>query len=226
MEAYQEQQWQSIKNGVFALGDPAFQTPHLKRLRTDLEAANKVIDDLYSAQARDHSVAWDGEELDRLRVRLREHHLMVISEDARLLLEGLPGVDDFFHVPHKRVSDQDLLAAADRVLRNAKDHERVFVKGGFAKDFIRKAQAAVDALKAKLDDGDTKMNRRSRATSSLPAAIAKGRKIMRAIDRAVAAELADDALARARWARAMRIPQKVGRPKNNRRARRVDPPSE
>lgn len=226
METYQYQQWESIKAGLAALKEAPFQTPRLQRLRSDLEAAHKTIDALYMTQLREERTRSEGVMIDRLRVKLRKDHLLPISEDAGLLLEGLPGVDDFFHVPHKRAKDEELFKAADRILGHAKEYENVFVEGKFAKDFIQKAHAAADALKAKLDDGDTVVNRRSHATHSLKPAIAKGRKIMRSIDKTVASELLDDSAARARWSRAMRVPRKLGRPKNNRRGRLIYPAPE
>ena len=226
MDADQYQLWESIKAALIALNDPAFQTPRLKRLRASLVATMNEIDLLYMTQTRERAVGYDGAMLEALRVKLRQGHLLSISKDADLLLEGMPGIADFFWVPHKRVSDEALLDAADRVLTNAKRHEEVFIGGGWDKDFIAQARTAAKALKAKLNDGNTVVNRRSRATASIPAAIAKGRKIMRTIDTTVKAQLVDDAPARERWKRAMRVPKKPGRPKNNRRGRRVDPPSE
>jgi hypothetical protein len=149
---------------------------------------------------------------------------MSISADAKVRLEGLPGVNEFFHVPHKRTKDDEMFEATKRVLQHAKEYEDTFIEGGFHKDFIKRAQAAADTLQAKLGDGNTAMNRRSRATSSLPDAILKGRNIMRSITSAVEEELADNQVAVKRWARAMRVPQTKGRPKNNRRARHVYPP--
>ena len=226
MENYESRQWESIKAALAALKEPAYQTPRLQRLRDDLEAAHKAIDSLFMAQFREERRRSDGVMIKRLREKLREGHLLPISDDAEILLEGLPGVADFFHVPHKREKDEVLFEATDRILRNAKEYEDVFIKGRWAKDFIHKARAAADALKAKLDDGDTVVNRRSYATHSLKPAIAKGRKIMRSIDKTVASELTDNSAARSRWADAMRVPKTRGRPKNNRRGRRIDPPPE
>lgn len=226
MENYARRQWESIKAGLAALKEAPYQTPRLQRLRDDLEAANKTINALFMTQLREQRARTDGEMIERLRVKLRKGHLLRISKDAAVLLEGLPGVDDFFHVPHKRETDEALFEATVRILRNAGQYEDVFIQGRWEKDFIQKAQAAADALKAKLDDGDTVVNRRSHATHSLKPAIAKGRKIMGSIDETVQSELADNAAAKARWARAMRVPRTLGRPKNNRRGRRIDPPPE
>jgi len=226
VENYQDRQWASIKAGLAALLEPPYQTPRLQRLRGDLEAAHKKIDALYTAQLRESRARSEGAMRDQLRVKLRKGHLKPISDDAEILLEGLPGVEDFFHVPHKRTKDEELLEAADRILRHAEEHKDVFIQGRWAKDFVQKAQAAADALKAKLEDGDTVVNRRSHATHHLQPAIAKGRKLMGSIDTAVGSELADNPVACARWANAMRVPQTRGRPKNNRRGRRIYPPPE
>lgn len=223
MEADDQLRWESIKRGLAALAERPFQIPRLTRLRGDLTAANKEINDLYMAQMRENTGAADGKEIGRLRDQMRKR-LLSISTDAKVRLEGLPGVKEYFHVPHKRTPDAEMFKAAERVLQHAKEREDVFIEGGFRKDFVRRAQASVDALKDKLADGNTSMNRRSHATHHLPDAIGKGRDIMRSITMAVNEELEDNKVACARWARAMRVPQKVGRPKNNRRARHIYPP--
>jgi hypothetical protein len=226
MENYQNRQWATIKAGVAALKEAPYQTPRLQRLRGDLEAAHKKIDALFMTQLHESRVRSEGVMREQLRVKLRQGHLKPICKDARVLLDGLPGVKEFFHLPHKRTKNKELLEAADRILRHAEEHKAVFVKGRWAKDFIKKAEAAADALKAKLDDGDTVISRRSNATHSLGPALAKGREIMGSIDSAVNSELADNLPACRRWADAYRVPQTRGRPKNNRRARRIYPPPE
>jgi hypothetical protein len=226
MQTDQYQRGASIKAALRVLTEPEFQTPRLIRLRAELEAANAEIDRLSSTQSRERHISSDGALIEQLRVTLREDHLMVISEDAEVLLEGMPGITDSFRVPHKRGTDENLFKAADRVLGNAEQYEDVFIGGGWDKDFIQQARAAMDALKAKLDDGDTFMNRRSRATHSIPAAIKKGRKIMVSIDKTVTAQLRGNEAARKRWKKAQRIPKKIGRPKNNRRMRPIYPPPE
>lgn len=122
------------------------------------------------------------------------------------------------------IKDAELLDASDRILANAKEHEKVFIAHRYPKDFIAKAQAAADALRDKLADPNTVVSRRSTATFALKPAIKRGRKVMDSIDKNVAAELSGDAAALSRWARAYRVPRKLGRPKNNRRGRPIYPP--
>ena len=161
---------------------------------------------------------------DKLREELRAH-LLPISADAEILLEGMPGIKEFFFVPHKRSKDETLFKTTERVLRHAEEYKSVFVdEGKYATDFIEKAQAAADALKAKLESSDTVINRRSRATASLEPAIIKGRKIMTSITKTVRSELAANPVARKRWEDAARVPKTRGRPKDNRRSRRIFPP--
>jgi hypothetical protein len=224
MENYQGRQWASIKAGLATLTEPPYQTPRLQRLRGDLEEAHKKIDALFLTQVRESRMLSEGAMRERLRDQLRDGHLKPICKDAHVRLDGLPGVDEFFHLPHKRTKNDDLLEAADRIFRHAEEHKAVFFKGRWAKDFIKEGRAAANALKAKLGDTDTVVSRRSSATHSLGPAIAKGRQIMASIDSAVNSELANNLPARRRWAEAYRVPQTRGRPKNNRRARRIYPP--
>ncbi len=225
MQADQLQRWASIKAALIILERPEFQTPRLKRLREDLVRAEAEIARLSATQSAEGNIKYDGELIDRLRVTLREDHLMAISDEAEVLLEGMPGIADSFRVPRSR-TDEDLFKAADRILENARLYEDTFIGGGWDVDFIKQAEAAIDALKGKLDNTDTFMNRRWNATRSIPAAIKRGRKIMKSIDRTVTAQLRANKAARKLWKSAHRIPKKTGRPKNNRRSWRVDPPAE
>lgn len=85
------------------------------------------------------------------------------------------------------------------------------------KDAIARVEAAAKALAAKTDSPDTAIARRSRATASVPAALRRARKIVRALDTTINLEFADQKLVLLEWARVKRIPRKIGRPKNRRR---------
>jgi hypothetical protein len=213
MESRQKLLLESIRKALITLRARAFQTPRLIRLRLQLQAAHDEIIALAQTQARGVDTEWYRESTDKLRVLLRESHLLAISNDAPLLLDGMPGIADEFRVPHKRAPDEELLKATDRILRNAERYKEAFIDGRWKEDFIDRARDAAEALEIKLAEGNPRLNRRSRATHSLPAAIAKGREIMRSIDRIVVAELGKDAAWASQWKAAFRVPKKLGRPK-------------
>src|SRR5258708_38267026 len=129
MHADQRQRWASIKAAFISLGRPEYQTPRLKRLREDLVKAEAEIARLSATQSAEGNIKYDGALVDRLRVTLREDHLMAISDEAAVLLEGMPGIADSFRVPRSR-TDEDLCKAADRILENARLYEDTFIGGG------------------------------------------------------------------------------------------------
>jgi multidrug resistance efflux pump len=223
MEMRLQRLWESIKHALVVLGFPAFQIPRLIRLRLQLEELNAEIARLSIIQNQESHAKWHRVRANELRVALRETHLLTIARDAPLLLDGLPGIRDEFRVPPKHGSDQELFDAADRILRNAQRYKKTFVDGKWHADFIDNARAAVDALKAKLNETDTSGNERSRATASIPAAIAKGREVMRSIDRTVVTQLVDDRVSVELWKGAFRVPKRMGRPKKKNTKRRPPP---
>jgi hypothetical protein len=223
MESRQELLWESIRRALRALGLPAFQLPRLIRLRLQLESVDAEIVSLVGIQREPSHASWNRKNVDQLRSALRERHLLPIAQDAPLLLDGMPGIRDEFRVPPKHGADQDLFGASDRILANASRYKKTFVEGGWNEDFIDNAREAADTLKVKLSEVNTDIDRRSRATASLPAAIAKGREIMRSIDRTVLTLLSAKDTSLTVWKSAYRVPKRMGRPRKKKNSRRPPP---
>lgn len=139
-----------------------------------------------------------------------------IARAAIVHLDGLPGIREDVRVPHANASNADLLEGKTRLVKNLRPHMTTLHESGLPKDSIARLNAVAKAFAAKLANTDTYVNRRSRATSSLPEALAHGRKIVNAIDVTVRLELADNPRALHIWGKAKRIPLKLGRPKKKR----------
>lgn len=214
MEERQHLVNQSIKHSLAILKMPAFAIPALAALRTDLEKASARIDQLMVTQIANRG-DFERFRTAALRKELRLRMLR-ISRDAVIRLDGLPGIKEDVRVPHANASNADLLEAKSRLVKNLRPHMKTLYKGGLPKDSIPRLEAVAKAFAAKLANTDTYINRRSRATSSLPEALAHGRKIVNAIDSVARLELADNPAALRTWAKAKRIPLKLGRPKKKR----------
>jgi hypothetical protein len=211
MEARQELVNQSIKHALAVLRLPAFDIPALTGLRADLQKASARIDQLTATQAGNRS-SFERDRIVALRKELRLRMLR-ISRDAVIRLDGLPGIKEDVRVPHANASSAELLEAKTRLVKNLRPHMKTLHKAGLPKDSIPRLEAVAKAFAAKLANTDTYINRRSRATSSLPEALAHGRKLVSAIDSVARLEFADNATVLHVWARAKRIPLKLGRPK-------------
>lgn len=215
MDTDQLRQWSSIQRGIVFLRGPEYQTPRLVIRLAKLEKAFAEIEALRDTQSRNSNTG-DTVKANSLRTTLRKHHLKAISRDAKVFLDGVPGVKEMFRMPHMRVADSKLIDEARRIIKNAKPFGRTFIdEGGYHADFIARAEKAIDALTAHLKEPDTAVNRRSRATASLPKALLKGRAILDSIDGIIEDEFADDKGTRDLWRKARRLGGKIGRPKNN-----------
>ena len=171
---------------------------------------------LYLAQVANHTLRRaDGGEVRGLRADLRKQ-MHRISRLAIVKLEGMPGIEEDARVPHANAKAADLVDAAARLTKNLRPHVRTLYRGGLSKDAFTRMNATAKALAAKSSSPDTAIARRSRATSSIPAAITRARAIVRALDPAVREELAGNALALHAWTKASRIPGRIGRPKKRR----------
>ena len=215
MDTDQLRQWSSMHRGIVFLRGAKYQTPRLVIRLAKLEKAFEEVEALRYTQSRESSKG-DTRKAKALRTTLRTHHLKAINRDAKVFLEGVTGVKDMFRMPHMRAADSKLIADARRIIKNAKEFEGTFIEeGGYDADFIARAEEVIDALDSHLKQPDTAVNRRSRATASLPKALLKGREILDSIDGIIEDEFADDKGARDLWKKARRLGGKIGRPKNN-----------
>lgn len=216
MNARQQLVYESIKNSVLTLQAPMFDRREIAGLRAELEKAAKAIAELDQMQyGGSQNLGVAGRQIATLRRDIR-HRLLRISSHAVVALEGLPGIEEDVRVPHANVKNGDLLDATTRIIKNVRPHLKTLYKTGLPKDTIARLEAAAKSLAAKTENPDTAMARRSRATSAIPAALRRARKIVRAIDTTIKLEFANEVPALHMWARAKRIPGRIGRPKTRR----------
>jgi hypothetical protein len=222
MEADQLLVWKSLGSAIVCLGDPRFQTRRIAKQREQLIAAEKEVAALKEMQGSGKRS--DAIVAKNLRVALRREHMNPLSAEGLLYLDGMPGIDDMLRLPPTRVSDQKLVDAAKRILNNVRPYRETFIENGWKPDFIARADRAVKALEKHMMDPRANASLRSQARRSLPKALLKGRKIIKAITRLVQDELADDVGAQRLWMRSKRIPKPMGRPKYPQRSKRIYPP--
>jgi hypothetical protein len=218
MNARQQLVYDSITHSLAALRSPEFNRREIAGLRAELEKAATAIGELTQTQySGSRNIGADGKQIAIIRRDIRRR-LLRISSHAGVALEGLPGIEDDVRVPHANAKNGDLLEATTRIIKNVRPHLKTLYKTGLPKDTIPRLEAVARALAAKTKNPDTAIARRSRATSAIPAALRRARKIVRAIDTTVRLEFADEVAVLRTWARAKRIPGRLGRPKTRRRA--------
>jgi hypothetical protein len=124
---------QAISNARVFLEGLNVTAPELVAAYEELETA---CDDLRKAEARQAAAlpGAHGRGLSNLRRELRVVHLLRIRKRGRVLLKGLPGIDDSLRVPHDRAPTQDLIAAAKRIADAVRPHAKTFYRAKFAAD--------------------------------------------------------------------------------------------
>jgi hypothetical protein len=213
MDTRQTLVFASLNSTVAFLKSPKFDGPATAALRAKLVTATKAVGDLqFQQEVANRYTGADGAKIKALRTDLRKR-LLRLSHNAVVTLDGLPGIEEDVRVPHANEKNQELLEATARILKNLRPHLKTLYKNGVSRESITQIETTAKALAAKLADGDTTIARRSRATSSIPDAIRKARRIVTALDDAIRLEFREDMQLLLQWQSAKRVPRKLGRPK-------------
>jgi hypothetical protein len=217
MNARQLRACASIQTAVSCLNQLRTVPPPVIELREQLQAAGKRIRDASVAQYMGGTrLGARGTKISQLSDALRVQHLLPVCRRGRLLLKGLPGIEDALRVPHARDSDELLLAAAKRIASAVAPHAKAFRKAKFRSDFIKRLEAAAAALQAATAVPNVARTKRSLATIAVRDEISHAREIIAAIDSLIAAEFHGDPGVVARWRKAKRIGGRIGRPPKRR----------
>lgn len=208
----------SIEGALQWLDSSKYRSKRIESLRRELAAAFATVHDLHDRQAGESGlVAYEGGNARRARQALRVKHLGPIVHRGRLLLKGLPGIEESLRMPHVRASNAEWARATKRILKAVRPHAKAFRDAGFDKDFIAQAERTAKALAGRGNGTETALGRRSHLTHAIPAALRHGRDIVRAIDRVLAAEVTDAAVLVA-WHTSTRVGARIGRPRKRRTA--------
>lgn len=211
----------SLEGAVQWLAARKHQGKRIESLRRELAEAFANLNDLVRRQAGESGlVSLESGSVRRARQELRVKHLAPIVHRGRLLLKGLPGIEESLRMPHVRASNAEWMAASKKILKAVRPHAKAFRDAGFDKDFVAQAERTAKRLSATSATTDTALSRRAHITHSIPAALRQGRDIVRAIDRILAAE-EPDASTLISWRAAIRVPARLGRPRKRRGAPQV-----
>ena len=213
MDSRQTLVFASLNNTVEILKRSEFDRPELAALRKKLQDATKAVADLqFQQEIINNYTGVDGGRIRALRKDLRKR-LLRLSHNAIVTLDGLPGIEEDVRVPHANEKNKELLEATARILKNLRPHLKTLYKNGISRESINQIETTAKALAAKLADSDTAMARRSRATNSIPDAIRKARRIVRALDDTIRLEFPDERQLQFLWNHSKKVPRKLGRPR-------------
>ena len=212
MNSRQERVVRSIDNARQVFGRLGVKAPELLAAHEELEAACDSLREATVQQFNAHPGV-HGRGLRNLRRELRVVHLLRIRKRGRVLLKGLPGIDDSLRVPHDRAPNDDLIAAAKRIADAVRPYAKAFHRAKFAKDFIKRMERAADALAKAADAPPDPRSDRPLATKKLKDAIKDARLVVDSLDGLMAAHYAPRSPELRTWRKAKRVGARIGRPR-------------
>jgi hypothetical protein len=198
-------------------------TPRLESARADLEVA---LERFKETSQRQHNAVTsrfaDSAHARSLGRQLRVKHLVPISRRGKLLLKGLPGIEESLRVPTARAHADELLQAAEQIFNAVRLHAEPFYEDKFPRSFLRELEQAAKALHKAITTPDTFRSRSARSTLDLREEIRHVRSICASIDGLMRAEFYGEPTAVRYWEERKRIPGRIGRPKGKKAAPRAD----
>lgn len=220
MNAHQQRVANSIDNSLVSLSNLRAMPPavahNYEELRTAFQEVRKHSTEQTIAR---NTLGVHGRSLAQTRRDLRQKHLLPIVSRGKVLLKGLPGIQDELRLPRVRASDAEWLAAAKRVAKAVRPHRKVFLEARFAPDFLQRLDDAARALQVKSRSENAAVERRAVETRALAASLRHCRELVASIDSLVMASDDIDPVWLIGWRHSKRIPKRVGRPPRKKAAR-------
>jgi hypothetical protein len=187
----------------------AASSPELAHLHQRLRSTSKSID-----QAAVDQLEVSGKLLASARQKLeqvREKHMLPLARLARRVFRGEVRIEAALRVPHKRAPAEELLAAAERMVKALQPHRRVLVASSIDPRRLSRLREETRIAKKLFAAADARTPRRTLATRRLPALLASARADLDAIDAIMTASSAGTELVQ--WRLISRVGKRLGRPR-------------
>jgi len=120
---------------------------------------------------------------------LREEHMLVVSQMARVGRDAPAGLAEGLRVPHKRTALHRTLANAHGMANIAARHARWFVSQGLQPDFVADFRAAIKAVEDIAPQRHRLIRRQLRASASIQEKLSHGKRLVLALDAAIGTRL-------------------------------------
>ena len=98
---------------------------------------------------------------------LRLHYLKHLAVIAHAIREEVVGVDLSFRLPRTKTPVTQLLAGAEAMLAEARQHEDLMVRWGMTKDFVAGMRRAIDAVSHEVEQRNLARQQQVGATAAL-----------------------------------------------------------
>ena len=150
-------------------------------------------------------------EIRRLRSVLRDTHLKPIVLMSRTMKLEINGSEITFVLPHFRINNERLAAAADAMVTSLETVGPLFVARGFAPNFVEQLGKASKALRAAIDQRAGQKARRSGTTAAMERDSTRVVQLVRVIDTLVRPVIRTDPELLAAWETVVALPQRSRR---------------
>lgn len=147
-------------------------------------------------------------EVRRLRRVLRDQHLKAIVLMSRTMELPIAGSDITFVVPHFRVNNERLAAAADAMVSALNEVGERFVAHGFAPNFVEQLSNATKALRDAIDQRSAQLAQRTATTAAIVSDVDRAFKLVRVIDPLVRSVIQNDPKLVAAWETVIALPRR------------------
>jgi hypothetical protein len=179
--------------------------------RKALDDSIKEIEMRGALQAQMTTEAINGtKKKDALRGELRDHHVQLLAEIARMRLSHSPLIARF-RVPRMRASDTALITAATAMVSTAELTPETFA-ADLGPDFATQIRARIEQFRDAVISRNYSQVSATQATQAVDDALVTARGIVRILDRIVLRETKDSPALRVGWQAAKHVKAKGGVP--------------
>lgn len=211
---------ESYRRAINALDDA--RETHPRELLMLMERLRSCIADIDRCDTQQYLAIRDPA-VSRLRDRLdhmRTEQMLPLARLGLRLLAGDAGMRSALRVPHKRAPSEEILAAADRMVKAMEPHRALLKSAKTSPERIAQLKREARFLRKEFKATYAGIADRAVPTRRLAELMRTARLDFRAIDALVGAH--GSALLREKWRKAIRVQERIGRPRKRKTAAVVD----
>ncbi|MES2180349.1 MAG: hypothetical protein V4550_21030 [Gemmatimonadota bacterium] len=146
--------------------------------------------------------------------RMRTEHMLPLARLTRPLFVGMSGIEAAIRVPHKRAPTEEILAAAEAMVKALRPHRELIAKSKIDPTRIDCIRDETRLLKKRFRTAYAASADRGAPTRQLPALFASARMDVAMLDALVRAT--SDAAQVFLWKQLSRVQKRLGRPRRKR----------
>ena len=195
--------------------------PLLVRMREELKRLGREIDHLQLRQNDGGKHLSSPRAIGMFKRVLRQDWMIPLARTARPLLKHSPVPAAVFVIPHASTQPIAVATHALRMAKALKPMQGLLADAGYSKEWMREFHARAAQLATSAKERIDRREGRVKATAAVAAAIAKGMRNVNVIEGIVFGKFGAQSVERQMWRRSRRVSQRMGRPLERSRERRL-----